>query len=342
MRLPLERGPLSAAVVTALALGRAVDGPALVTSLDRLPEGHDTVLDDDLQLALWVLYELHYRGFDEVDDAREWDPDLLQVRAALERRFELDLRTRTRPDVVAACDAATDVFEQVEALVERVDGPSLARFVQREATHEQLLELMMVRSLYHLKESDPTSFTLPRVDGRTKAALAELQYDEYGGGRPDRLHAGLFAEALRGCGLDATYGAYLDLTPAHTLAVNNAMSLFGLHRRLRGASLGHLGAFEMTSSLPCRRYAQGIRRLGLPEVVAEYYDEHVEADAVHEQVALRDICGQLVDDEPALHEDVLFGAATCLRLEEVSATETLRRWRAGRSALLGVEQQEAV
>ena len=342
MRLPLERGPVSAAVVAALAEGSAADERALVALVDRLPDDHDTVLDDDLQLALWVLYELHYRGFDEVDDAREWDPDLLRLRAALESRFELDLRRRTRADVAAALDAAPDVFEQVETLVERVDGPSVARFVQREATHEQFRELMMARSLYHLKESDPTSFTLPRVDGPAKVALAELQYDEYGGGRPDRLHAGLFAEALRGCGLDATYGAYLDLTPAHTLAVNNAMSLFGLHRRLRGASLGHLGAFEMTSSLPCRRYAQGTRRLGLPDVVAEYYDEHVEADAVHEQVALRDICGRLVADEPALHDDVLFGAATCLRLEEVSATETLAAWRAGRSALVGVELREAM
>jgi hypothetical protein len=342
MRLPVPRGPVSAAVVDALAEDGAVDARALVAALDRLPDDHDTVLDDDLQLALWVLYELHYRGFDEVDDAREWDPDLLRLRAALESRFELDLRRRTRADVAAALEAAPDVFEQTEALVARVDGPSVARFVQREATHDQFLEFMMAHSLYHLKESDPTSFTLPRVDGAAKVALAELQYDEYGGGRPDRLHSGLFAEALRGCGLDATYGAYLDLTPAHTLAVNNAMSLFGLHRRLRGASLGHLGAFEMTSSLPCRRYAQGIRRLGLPEVVAAYYDEHVEADAVHEQVALRDICGRLVAEEPALHEDVLFGAATCLRLEEVSATETIGAWRAGRSALVGVEHQEAM
>ena len=342
MRLPRERGPLSAAVVAALAEGDAVDAHAVATLLDRLPVDHDTVLDDDLQLALWVLYELHYRGFDAVDDAREWDADLLRVRALLERRFEADLRRRTEADVAAVSDATADVFEQVAALTARVDGPSLAQFVQREATPQQFLELMMTRSLYHLKESDPTSFTLPRIAGPAKAALAELQYDEYGGGRPERLHADMFAEALRGCGLDAAYGAYVDLTPASTLAVNNAMSLFGLHRRLRAASLGHLGAFEMTSSLPSRRYAQGIRRLGLPEVVAEYYDEHVEADAVHEQVALRDICGRLVDDEPDLLDDVLLGAATCLRLEEVVAAETLGHWRAGRSALVGVPHQEAM
>ena len=35
------------------------------------------------ELALWLLYELHHRGFDEVDDALEWDPALLAVRADL-------------------------------------------------------------------------------------------------------------------------------------------------------------------------------------------------------------------------------------------------------------------
>ena len=41
------------------------------------------------------------------------------------------------------------------------------------------------------------------------------------------------------------------------------MSLFGLHRRLRGALVGHLAAFEMTSSIPNRRYGDGLRRLGV-------------------------------------------------------------------------------
>ena len=51
-------------------------------------------------------------------------------------------------------------------------------------------------------------------------------------------------------GLDATYGAYLDQIPGVTLATVNLMSLFGLHRRLRGAIVGHLALFEMTSSVP--------------------------------------------------------------------------------------------
>ena len=76
------------------------------------------------------------------------------------------------------------------------------------------------------------------------------------------------------------------------------MSLFGLHRRWRGAALGHLACVEMTSSEPSRRYSAGLRRLGFDERTTVFYDEHVEADAVHEQIASVDMCGSLVAEEP--------------------------------------------
>jgi hypothetical protein len=120
------------------------------------------------------------------------------------------------------------------------------------------------------------------------------------------------------------------------------MSLFGLHRRLRGACMGHLAAFEMTSSLPCRRYLQGAERLTLDERVGRYFDEHVEADAVHEQLAARDICAALVDAEPDLHEQVLRGAAACVMLEAAAGTAMVRAWEAGRSSLRPMARQEEV
>ncbi len=47
--------------------------PHETTALPALPEvfGHKAVAweDDDLQLALRCGYELHYRGFDDVDEA---------------------------------------------------------------------------------------------------------------------------------------------------------------------------------------------------------------------------------------------------------------------------------
>jgi hypothetical protein len=133
--------------------------------------------------------------------------------------------------------------------------------------------------------------------------------------------------------LDTAYGAYVDAVPAVTLATTNLMSLFGLHRRLRGALLGHLAAFEMTSSLPNRRYGNGLRRLGYGEKATRFYDEHVAADAVHEQVAAHDLCGAFVAEEPDQAAEVLFGAAACLALDARVGRHLLDSWAAGASSL---------
>ena len=226
----------------------------------------------------------------------------------------------------SAVPADGDVADQLFELIAADSAPSAASFLHRDASRDQMLDFLRERSVQQLKESDPQSFALPRIDGPAKVALAELQYDEYGGGRPERLHSTMYADALTAAGLDSGYGAYIDEVSALSLAAANVMSLFGLNRRLRGAAMGHLAAFEATSSVPCRKIALGIERIGLPDAVAAYFHEHVEADAVHEQVAAHDICGAMVADDPTLHDDVLFGAASCLHLSALSGHELLQRW----------------
>jgi hypothetical protein len=327
VKVPQERGRFSSELFEALRSDRSW-GPSVRPHLE--PED-----DDDLQVALWTLYELHYRGFEDVDPRREWDPDLIALRSGLEATFEEQLRAlaASRFGALLEPDPAEDVVAALERIVAADQGPSVASFLHREATEEQFREFLALRSVYHLKETDPALWLLPRLDGAAKVALAELVYDEFGDGRPERSHPRLYADALLGAGLEAGYGHYLDDVPAHVLAVNNAMSLFGLHRRLRGAAAGHLAAFEMTSSLPCRRVVQGARRLGLGPAVQRYFDEHVEADAVHEHLAAGGICGALVRAEPELLPDVLLGAATCLALDAVSAELLLEDWRADRTGL---------
>jgi hypothetical protein len=191
----------------------------------------------------------------------------------------------------------------------------------------------MHRSAYQLKEADPHSWALPRMTGGPKAALVEIQADEYGGGDPARMHAALFADAMDALGLDARYGAYVDRLPGVTLATVNLMSLFGLHRRLRGAIVGHLALFEMSSSVPNRRYANGVRRLGHDGAATAFFDEHVEADAVHEAIAAVDLAGGLARQDPGLIADIMFGAAALVELDARFARHVLGAWEAGRSSL---------
>jgi hypothetical protein len=330
MRLPEPRGPLTAALRDDLLAGEV---SAATVDLARAPAeaSADPLHDDDLQLALAVCYELHYRGFDGVDDALEWDPDLITLRAHLERRHLAALRALTGPTAVTG----EPVDRQLTALIAADDGPSLSRFMARSGTAEQWREYLTLRSVYHLKEADPHTFAIPRLSGRAKAAMVEIQADEYGGGVAARMHSELFAGLMAALGLDPAYGALWDDAPAVAFSSVNSMSLFGLHRRWRGAALGHLTAVEMTSSEPSRRYSAGLRRLGFDEGVTVFYDEHVEADAVHEQIASVDMCGALVEEEPALAADVLFGAACSLAHDRLAAVHFLDAWDGGRSALRG-------
>ena len=245
-----------------------------------LPAGPDPLASEDLQLALYLGYELHYRGFHRVDDALEWDPFLLGIRAALEQAFEAALRTEMNTEPIDPDDVPARLRELAEG------GPSaVASFLGRKAERWHYEEFMIHRSAYHLKEADPHSWAIPRIAGPAKAALVEIQADEYGGGDVEWMHAELFGRTMERLGLDRTYGAYVDRIPAVTLATVNLMSFFGLHRRLRGSAVGHLAAFELGSARPNRLYGDGLRRLGLGEDVTLFFDEHVEADSVHENVA---------------------------------------------------------
>lgn len=318
--LPTARGPLTTAL---FALLRGEDRHLLVPSPDA-----DPLTDDDRHLALYACYELHYRGFAGVDDRWERDPAVLRLTAALEDSFERALRDETgllpvRPDAVHQC---------LRELTEADGGPSLSRFVAEQADREQVRELAIHRSLYQRKEADPHSWAFPRLSGRAKSALVEIQMDEYGEGRPGASHAELFAETMRALDLDPTYGTYLDVVPGPTLATVNLISLFGRQRRLRGALVGHLALFEMTSVGPMGRYAAGMRRLGL-DAAAPFYDIHVEADAHHEVVAGRDLAQGLADDEPALAGEILFGAQALMAVEGRFAAMVLGAWERDESSL---------
>src|SRR2546423_3818351 len=307
-RLPAPRGELSEGLLGAL-VGPCGSAPRLAVPAAVT----DPLADEDFQLALYLCYELHYRGLPGVDDRWEWEPSLLALRGALELEFERALLEAVPMPADAIAPEEIDVA--LRAISER-DSPPLSTYIRSRATLEQVHEFLIHRSAYQLKEADPHSWAIPRLHGAPKAALIEIQADEYGGGRLDWIHAELFARSMQAVGLDRTYGAYLDVIPGVTLATVNLMSLFGLQRRWRGAIVGHLALFEMTSSIPNRRYGDGLRRLGFGGDATLFFDEHVEADAVHENIAAVDLAGGLVRQDPMQYGPVLWGAQTSSYLSE--------------------------
>lgn len=319
-RLPVPRGPLSATVVAALAQRPPSEPLPLADVAQADPYG------EDLHLALYTCYELHYRGFDGVDSLWEWEPELLRLRAAMERSFLTALQAETGrdDDVTAALDAL---------LVEPVPGNGVSHYLRDVAQWWQMREYIVHRSVYHLKEADPHAWVIPRLQGQAKASLVAVEFDEFGGGRGERVHAQLYADLMAAAGLSPAYLHYLDDVPGPAIAIVNMMSMFGLHRRLRGAMVGHFAVAEITSAPSARRIAQALQRFGAPPACTHFFTEHVEADAVHEQVLRRDVIGDLLRREPHLAADVVFGIAATELLEATLAGHLLAAWRSGTTSL---------
>ncbi len=333
MRLPRGRGPISDALCAAL-VGDSAVLPGLAVLVRWLDEVPNPLHDGDFQLAMALSYELHFRGLDGVDDSWEWQPDLLWLRSLMESRFAAALRQA----VPAADPGAAEISAALGQLVHASGPGQLSRYLARSATLPQFQSFVAQRSIYHLREADAHTFGIPRLTGPSKSALVEIQSDEYGGGQPGRTHAELFAQLMREIGLSDRYGEFWDDALPEMFAVLNVMSMFALHRRHLGALLGHLAALEMTSTDPNRRYGNGLRRLGFGPDATRFYDEHVEADAVHEQLAAVDLCGSFVAEHPDQRADVLFGAGACLALDDLFAGALVASWSANPASLAGHRQ----
>ena len=323
--LPRPRGPLTEFLVSHLV--RPVHpGPPCP------PPEDDVLAGDDFQLALYICYELHYRSFAGVDEAWEWEPSLLGVRRTLESMFEAAVLS-AEPGMAGASDPA-DVEAALHHIIAQGGGPSLSGHMAERGTSREMQEFAIHRSAYQLKEADPHTWAIPRLSGRPKAAMIEIQADEYGGGVEADMHATLFAATMAALGLDPTYGAYLDHVPGITLATVNLVSLFGLHRRHRGALVGHLALFEMTSVVPMTRYSRAMARLGVGPEGRRFYDVHVAVDTHHSLVAARQMAAGLAAAEPALTGDIVAGARALMTVEGRFAGHLLDSWAAGRSSLL--------
>ncbi|SDG43393.1 hypothetical protein SAMN05216553_10847 [Lentzea fradiae] len=197
MRLPAPRGHMSSALISALRTPPPARPALLVSAGTR-----DVHADDDLQLTLWICYELRMRGFDDVADGWQDHPALAQFHTALEQRWETGLRAL--PEVTA---------------------PAVL-------TEEGLAELRR----HH-------AFWRPRREMRS--ALRDIHGDAYGS-RSARTHSVLFTVTLRD--LDPAVG--VDEVPGPTLALANALSLFGFHQRLVGALVGFLTAVDTIGGDP--------------------------------------------------------------------------------------------
>lgn len=319
--LPSPRGPMSEWVLDTLSSNGPRSPAPQVAPVD--------LGDEDQSLALHLLYGLHYRGYAGVDDGLEWDTSVHQARAALERSFLCTLREQ-----VILPSTLGDVPDQLRAMLgQNGSGPSLSGWCETRAEHWHVRELAVHRSAYQSIEADPHSWALPRLGGRAKAALVQIQFDEYGNGRLQDMHAELFALHLRQLGLRSEHGAHIESIVGISLAAVNLVTMFGMHRRWLGALIGHLAHFEMTSVPVMAAHSAVLKRLGYDAWTRRFHDVHVVADAEHQRLAADELVPAFLEQHPETARDVLFGAYALSTLEGLASRHIIDCWESGKTSL---------
>lgn len=321
--IPWSRGPLSAAVIKAL---RAEPG-----SLGPTPPVHvaDPLNDDDLQLALYLCYEVHFRDLTGLD--WEWDLDLLAFRAQLENAVVTQLREEISP---LTSRRPVDVVAEIEQLVVTSRTASIATYFRDGGSLDQLREFCVHRSVAHLREGDAQAFAIARLPRDAKTSLIEIQHFNSGAGHADDSRSTLFAATMIALGLDDSYGSYVEMLPGVTLATANLVSMFSLHRRWRAQLVGQLTSLDMTSAQPREDYRRALERFGVGPAGRRFYDAPGELDAHRGDVARRRLVAGLLRGEPGLGPDVIFGAAAMMLVEENFTRHLLNAWGRERTSLV--------
>jgi heme oxygenase-like protein len=215
-QLPRPRGPMTVALLDCLRRDPASTRvkPARLTWSGATAEA---TTDHDLQLALWLAYELPYRGLVGVDDAWECHPGLVEVIEEWE---------------CLLLDALVDVTSSISMAVAPEAAPSSTMAA---GSSDQFRELLVHRSIYYLKEADLHTWGIPVA----------------GASNPET-----FRSFLAEWGLSTRYGHYLNRVPGITLLTSNMISMFRRHRRFRAALAGHLAVLQKTALVPNAGHAR--------------------------------------------------------------------------------------
>lgn len=157
--LPQPRGPITERLLASLR--------QRVHPLTWRIASGDANDEDDLHLALYCCYELHYSGLPGVDADWEWEPSLLTVRRQLEDRFLADLEVMVGPVEANAGPSSLGCGRwPPAATVPRCpSGWPLTRLWIRSGS------LPSTAPLTSSKKPTPTPGSSPRLAGAAKAAV---------------------------------------------------------------------------------------------------------------------------------------------------------------------------
>jgi hypothetical protein len=151
---------------------------------------------------------------------------------------------------------------------------------------------------------DLVALTQLRMPDRAKLELGANYWDELGRGHAGGMHGpmlGRLADALKLADLDAPI-------VSEALAVGNLLAGFAANRQYAYQSIGALGVVELTAPARASQVNLGLKRLGVPAGIRQYYALHATLDVKHSETWNREVLTSLVEENGACAPLIAEGA----------------------------------
>jgi hypothetical protein len=148
------------------------------------------------------------------------------------------------------------------------------------------------------------------------------------------MQSELFALTMERLGLSAAYNAYIDELPGVTLSTVNVATMFGLQRRWLGALIGHLAMVELSRAWLAPERSFLMRMHGFDPWACLFHDTSAVSGARHRELAVDGLAEAFVEQDIDRADEVMFGAAAYVLLEQRLDDHLAARWQQGRSSLL--------
>ena len=151
---------------------------------------------------------------------------------------------------------------------------------------------------------DLTALTQIKMPQRIKLELARNYWDEMGRGNAKGMHGPMLERLVTHLQLDPA----IARTCWESLALANAMTAMATRRDHAWHALGALGVIELTAPDRSAAVAAGLRRLGVPAKIRNYFDLHATLDVKHSAAWNAEAIAPAVAEDPRRAQAIAEGA----------------------------------
>ena len=190
-------------------------------------------------------------------------------------------------------------------------GDRLFPWLQNHATMEDFRWFLTQEVAGEAGFDDLVALTQLKMPPRVKLELARNYWDEMGRGNESGMHGPMLGRLIHELHLDFTEEPVVE-----SVALANLLTGLAFNRHFAFHAIGALGVIELTAPGRSRMVNNGLRRVGIPPHVRQYYALHATLDIKHSEAWNREVIAPLVTESADYARAIAEGALMRLRAGE--------------------------